>query len=79
MRARHVLTMAALAGLVAVGGCSRQAVVGATAAGAVAGGAYEYSNKKALEDLREDYEDGKISKDEYQRRKREIEKRSVVY
>lgn len=69
----------ALAGLVAVGGCSRDALVGGAAVGAAAGGVYEYSNKEALEDLKDDYEDGKISKEEYQRRKRDIEKRSVVY
>lgn len=79
MNTKAMVAVLAVAGLVAVSGCSRGAVAGAAAAGAVAGGAYEYSNKKALEDLREDYEAGKISKDEYQRRKREIEKRSVVY
>jgi hypothetical protein len=67
--------------LVAFGlaGCSRDAMLGGAAVGAAAGGAYEYNNKKSLEDLRDDYEDGKIDKDEYQRRKREIEDRSLVY
>jgi hypothetical protein len=60
-------------------GCSRDVMLGGAAVGAAAGGAYEYSNKKALDDLRDDYEDGKIDRDEYQRRKEEIEKRSVVY
>ena len=49
------------------------------AVGVAAGGAYEYSNKQALEDLEDDYEDGRISKEEYERRRKEIEDRSLVY
>ena len=60
-------------------GCSKEFVGGAAAGGAVAGGAYEYSNKRQLDDLEEDFEEGKISEEEYKRRKREIEKRSLVY
>ena len=60
-------------------GCSRE-VVGGTALGAGAAGAvYEYSNKEQLEDLERDYESGQISRDEYLRRKQEIEGRSLVY
>lgn len=50
------------------------AAVGAGAAGA----AYEYQNKMALESLEDDWKAGRISKDEYLRRKKEIEKRSLV-
>ena len=64
---------------IALGACSRQAVVGGAAVGAAAGGVYEYSNKKALENLKDDYEDGKISREESRRRKKEIEDRSLVY
>ena len=59
--------------------CSKEFVGGVAAGGAVAGGAYEYSNKRQLDDLEEDYKEGKISREEYERRKREIEKRSLVY
>jgi len=45
----------------------------------VTGGAYEYQNKEALERLEEKYEAGEISKEEYLRRKREIEEGSAVY
>ncbi|MGK2943315.1 MAG: hypothetical protein ACSLFC_01080 [Desulfuromonadales bacterium] len=60
-------------------GCSRQAVGGAALGAGAAGGIYEYSNKKALDHLKSDYESGKISADEYQRRKQEIEKKSLLY
>lgn len=60
-------------------GCSR-GVVGGTALGVGAAGAvYEYSNKKALDDLESDYKSGKISADEYERRKQAIKDKSLVY
>lgn len=59
--------------------CSGDALVGGTAVGVAAGGAYEYSNKQALEKLEDDYADGRISEEEYERRRREIEDRSLVY
>lgn len=60
-------------------GCSK-AFWGGTAAGVAGAGAlYEYSNKEQIEELERDYEHGEISRDEYLRRRREIEDRSVVY
>lgn len=59
--------------------CSRGVVGGAALGAGAAGAVYEYSNKKALEDLKEDYRAGRISAKEYERRKKEIEDRSVVY
>lgn len=56
--------------------CSTREVV--TGVG-VGGAAYEYSNKKAMDELKEDYEEGRISREEYERRKEEIEDRSLVY
>ena len=56
--------------------CTTREVV--TGAG-VGGAAYELSNKKAMDDLKEDYEEGRISREEYERRKDEIEDRSLVY
>ncbi len=60
-------------------GCSKKAVLGGAAGAAAVGGAYEYQNKRALDDLDKALEAGRISSEEYDRRKREIEKRSVVY
>lgn len=59
-----------------LGGCSTREV--ATGA-AVGGAAYEYSNKRAMDELEKDYQAGRIKRAEYERRKKEIEKRSVVY
>ncbi len=56
-------------------GCSGKHVVG----GAVVGGAYEYQNKKAVRALDRDLESGRISRDEYERRREEIDRRSLVY
>ena len=59
-------------------GCGRffgGAAVGAGGTGA----AYEYQNKKALEELEEEFKKGKIDKDEYLRRKKDIEGRSLIY
>lgn len=48
--------------------------------GAAAGGVgYEYSNKRAMDQLKEDLDAGRITQEEYDRRKEEIEDRSLVY
>lgn len=60
-------------------GCSREVVGGAALGAGAAGAAYEYSNKKELEDLKDDYESGRISSDEYLRRKKNIEDKSLLY
>ena len=56
--------------------CSTREVATGAAAG---GAAYEYSNKRAMDALKDDYDAGRINNDEYDRRKKEIEKRSLVY
>jgi uncharacterized membrane protein len=61
---------------VGVGACSTREV--ATGA-AVGGAAYEFSNKRAMDQLREDLSAGRISQEEYDRRKKEIEGRSLIY
>ncbi|MHB1141613.1 MAG: SHOCT domain-containing protein [Sulfuricaulis sp.] len=58
-------------------GCSSKAGNIAIGAGA-AGAAYEYQNKRAMDELNRDYQAGTVSKEEYERRKNEIEKRSIV-
>lgn len=65
--------------LVLCTGCSRSFLGGAAVGAGGAGAAYEYSNKQALNDLEDDFEDGEIDREEYLRRKEEIEDRSVVY
>lgn len=68
-------TMALLPALV-LSACSTREVATGAAAGAAA---YEYSNKRAMDALEEDYQAGRISLEEYERRKEEIEARSLVY
>jgi hypothetical protein len=73
------LLIALLIPLLLAGSCSRGAIGGAAVGAGAAGAVYEYQNKKALKSLENDWKRGKISKAEYLRRKKEIEKRSLVY
>jgi hypothetical protein len=78
LRARGALLAALVAAsLCGLGGC---AFFGGAAVGAGATGtAYEVQNKQALDELDEDYRKERISKDEYLRRRKEIEDRSAIY
>ncbi len=52
---------------------------GGAAVGAVGtGAAYERRNRKAMDELERAFERGEISKEDYLKRKRELEKSSVV-
>jgi len=67
-------------GTLANQGCSTRSAVGGAAAGAAAaGGIYEYQNKRAMDELEREYSKGEISRAEYERRKEEISRRSLVY
>lgn len=52
---------------------------GAAAGAAGAGAAYEYSNKRQMDRLKEDYEAGNITREEYESRKKQIEEGSILY
>ncbi|HSJ48671.1 MAG TPA: hypothetical protein VLA26_07480 [Gammaproteobacteria bacterium] len=74
---KPIVTFLLIASFVLVlGACSTREV--ATGA-AVGGAAYEYSNKRAMDQLKEDLDAGRITAEEYERRKKEIEGRSLVY
>lgn len=60
-------------------GCSRGVVGGAALGAAGAGAAYEYQNKKQLDQLEQDFEAGRIDKEEYQKRKKDIQSGSLIY
>ncbi|HLQ25685.1 MAG TPA: SHOCT domain-containing protein [Acidiferrobacterales bacterium] len=64
--------------ILGVTGCSSKAGNIGLGAGA-AGAAYEYSNKRALEKLDKDYQEGKITKEEYDRRRKDIQSHSIIY
>lgn len=56
------------------------AFLGGAAVGAAgAGAAYEYSNKRQMDRLEDDYRNDRISRREYEDRKRQIEQGSVIY
>jgi hypothetical protein len=59
------------------GGCEflGGAVVGAGAAGA----GYEYQAYRQMQQLEDDYKNKKISREEYEDRKKQIEKGSIIY
>ncbi len=69
MRGRLAVLLAAFT----LAGC--EALVGA----GVAGGAYEYQNRRALQDLQSSFEAGEITREEYERRRDEISGSSVIY
>jgi len=60
-------------------GCSGAFWGGAATGAAGAGAAYEIQNKRQMDQLNEDYDKGKISKEEYESRKKQIEKGSIIY
>jgi len=69
-----------LAASVSTTGClSRNAAGGALVGGAAIGGVYEYQNKRALDALEDEYRRGQINRSEYERRKDEISRRSLIY
>jgi len=60
-------------------GCSRSFFGGAALGGAGVGAAYEYQNKRQMDMLEEDFKSGRISKEEYLKRKEQISKGSIIY
>jgi hypothetical protein len=60
-------------------GCSPE-FWGGTAVGALGAGAgFEYNNKRQMDKLEDDYKSGRINREEYEDRKRQIEKGSLIY
>ena len=54
--------------------------VAGAATGALATGAgYEYNAKRQMDRLEDDYKNRRISREEYEDRKRQIEKGSILY
>ncbi|HZD39618.1 MAG TPA: hypothetical protein VE131_02785 [Terriglobales bacterium] len=60
-------------------GCSPQFWGGAAAGALGTGAGYEYNSKRQMDKLEEDYRSGRISREEYLDRKRQIEKGSIIY
>jgi hypothetical protein len=79
MRARKTLTALVILLGILLAGCDSHFLGGAAVGAGGASAGYEYQNHEALEDLERDFEKGRISREEYLDRKREIEKRSIIY
>ena len=74
----RILALALCLACGSVTACS-PAFWGGAAVGAVGtGAAYERRNRKAMDDLERAFERGEITKEDYLKRKRELEKSSVV-
>lgn len=80
---RNLIMTTALAVLVSsasiTAGCANRHVAGGLIGGAAVGGAYEYQNKRALDRLEHQRRTGRISEEEYRRRREEIDDRSLLY
>lgn len=74
---RRIAVVLPLACMLTVG-CASKAGNIALGAGA-AGAAYEYQNKRQLDQLKKEYEQGKISKQEYDQRRKDIENHSLIF
>lgn len=76
MKSLYVVLM--LAGMMQWG-CSPE-FWGGTAVGALGTGAgYEYNAKRQMDRLEDDFKSGRIGREEYQDRKRQIERGSLIY
>lgn len=60
-------------------GCSRELVGGAAIGAAGAGAAYEYQHKQQMDRLEDDFKAGRIDREEYLKRKEQIEEGSLIY
>lgn len=76
---KKMLYAALLIGGLAQWGCSPQFWGGAAVGALGAGGGYEYNNKRQMDKLDEDRRSGRVSRDEYEDRKRQIEHGSILY
>jgi hypothetical protein len=73
---KKLLSLVLLAGMTQWG-CE---FIGGAAAGALASGAgYEYNAKRQMDKLEEDFRNERISRSEYEDRKRQIESGSLIY
>jgi hypothetical protein len=73
---KKLLSLVLLAGMTQWG-CE---FIGGAAAGALASGAgYEYNAKRQMDKLEEDFRNERISRSEYEERKKQIEAGSLIY
>lgn len=76
---RPLLRIALVSLALAIGGTGCQFLGGAAVGAGATGAGYEYQRKQALDRLDDDFRAGRLTRDEYLARKRELEKGSVIY
>lgn len=54
-------------------------IAGTLVGAGAAGGGYEYQAYRQMQQLEEDYKNRRISREEYEDRKKQIEKGSIIY
>ncbi|MBN1932700.1 MAG: hypothetical protein JW786_13940 [Desulfobacterales bacterium] len=78
---KKIILMLMLMTLLAMSGCSSKlgsAGLGAVGGAAIGAGGYEYHLKRQMDIVEKDYKDGKIDKKEYEIRKNQIERDSLL-
>lgn len=68
-----------ITGALVQAGCSPEFWGGAAVGALGAGGGYEYNSKRQMDRLEDDYRAGRIGREEYQDRKRQVERGSLIY
>jgi hypothetical protein len=71
------LAILLLLGSVAITGCEFAA--GAATGALAIGAGYEYNSKRQMDRLEDDYRDERISRSEYERRKEQLDRGSIIY
>ncbi len=71
------LSILLLLGSLALGGC--EFVAGAATGALATGAGYEINAKRQMDRLEDDYRNERISRGEYQARKSQIERGSIIY
>lgn len=72
-----IMLLSSVSAILFVSGCSF--VAGAAVGAAGTGAAYEYSSKRQLDRLEEDYKAGNITQEVYESRKKQIQEGSIIY
>jgi hypothetical protein len=76
---KNYMVPIAVAAAVAVAGCSPAFWGGAATGVLTTGAGYEYQAKRQMDKLEEDFKNERISREEYEQRKRQIESGSILY
>ena len=71
--------MVGLVILVGLGQAGCEFIGGAAVGAGATGAGYEYQAHRQMQQLEEDYKNRKISREEYDERKKQIEKGSLIY